>query len=138
MRVFSDEPPRDDLVNLPLLTKAARAVKTERWPPTACLPLRQRADRSLIPPWSAAGNEIANSGGSKPKGPNMTERKTNRPTHRVYAVRKTGPETSYWAEIGAAWTNRDGQGFNMKLTLLPVGEADIVVREIRDEEGGVQ
>jgi hypothetical protein len=68
----------------------------------------------------------------------MTERKTNRPTHRVYAVRKTGPETSYWAEIGAAWTNRDGQGFNMKLTLLPVGEADIVVREIRDEEGGAQ
>ena len=38
----------------------------------------------------------------------MTERKTNRPTHRVYAVRKTGPEISYWAEIGAAWTNRDG------------------------------
>ena len=54
----------------------------------------------------------------------MTERKTNRPTHRVYAVRKTGPDTSYWAEIGAAWANRDGQGFNLKLTLLPVGEAD--------------
>jgi hypothetical protein len=69
-------------------------------------------DRPLIPPWSATGNEIASSGGSKPKGPNMTERKTDRPTHRVYAVRKTGPETSYWAEIGAAWTNCDGQGFD--------------------------
>jgi hypothetical protein len=95
-------------------------------------------DRTLIPPWSAFGTEIATSAASETKGPHMTERKTNRPTHRVYAVRKTGPETSYWAEIGAAWTNRDGQGFNMKLTLLPVGEADIVVREIRDEERGAR
>jgi hypothetical protein len=68
----------------------------------------------------------------------MIERKTKRPTHRVYAVRKIGAERSYWAEIGAAWANKDGQGFSLKLTLLPVGEADIVVREIRDEEGGAQ
>jgi hypothetical protein len=35
-----------------------------------------------------------------------------RPTHRVYAVSKNG-EKSYWTEIGAAWSHRDGKGFNV-------------------------
>jgi len=42
-------------------------------------------------------------------------------------------------EIGAAWANKDGRGFSLRLNLLPVGEADIVVREIQpeaDAEGG--
>jgi hypothetical protein len=68
----------------------------------------------------------------------VTESK--RPTHRVYAVRKIGGDKSYWAEIGAAWASKDGKGLRLKLTLMPVGEADIVVREIdaaRDtSEGG--
>jgi hypothetical protein len=68
----------------------------------------------------------------------MTERKTKRPTHRVYAVRKIGPERYYWAEIGAAWANKDGQGFSLKLNLLPVGEADLIIREIQDADGGEQ
>ena len=29
--------------------------------------------------------------------------------------------------------NKDGKGFNLKLTLMPVGEADIVVREFQAE-----
>ena len=46
-------------------------------------------------------------------------------------------------EIGAAWQNKDGKGFNLKLNLLPIGEADIVVREIQQNaesegEGGAQ
>jgi hypothetical protein len=71
----------------------------------------------------------------------MIVKKTKQPTHRVYAVRRTGQDTSHWAEIGAAWFNRDGKGFSLKLNLLPVGEADIVVREIQpeaDTEGGAQ
>jgi hypothetical protein len=63
----------------------------------------------------------------------MIVRQTKQPTHRVYAVRKTGPDTSYWAEIGGAWANKDGKGFSLKLNLLPVGDADIVVREISEE-----
>lgn len=59
--------------------------------------------------------------------------KSKRPTHRVYAVRKIGSDASYWAEIGAAWANKDGNGFNLKLTLMPVGDADIVVREVQAE-----
>jgi hypothetical protein len=68
----------------------------------------------------------------------MTERKTTRPTHRVYAVRKIGPERTYWAEIGAAWATKDGLGFTLKLNLLPVGEADLVIREIQDADGSAQ
>jgi hypothetical protein len=71
----------------------------------------------------------------------MTAKTSKQPTHRVYAVRKTGADTSYWAEIGAAWTNQDGKGFSLRLNLMPVGGADIVVREIdadAKQEGGAK
>jgi hypothetical protein len=96
---------------------------------------------SLNPPRSPYGNEIAIPAVSEPKGQTMIVKKTKQPTHRVYAVRRTGQDTSHWAEIGAAWANKDGKGFSLKLNLLPVGEADIVVREIQpeaDAEGGAQ
>jgi hypothetical protein len=60
----------------------------------------------------------------------MIVTESKRPTHRVYAVRKIGGDSSYWSEIGAAWINKDGKGFNLKLNLMPVGDADIVIREI--------
>lgn len=66
----------------------------------------------------------------------MIVTETKRPTHRVYAVRKTGSDASYWAEIGAAWANRDGKGFNLKLNLMPAGDADIVIREIDAKSDG--
>jgi hypothetical protein len=96
---------------------------------------------SLDPPRSPYGNEIAIPAVSEPKGQTMIVKKTKQPTHRVYAVRRAGQDTSHWAEIGAAWVNKDGRGFSLKLNLLPVGEADIVVREIQpegDAEGGAQ
>jgi hypothetical protein len=58
---------------------------------------------------------------------------TKRPTHRVYAVRKSGNDKSYWTEIGAAWPNQDGKGFNIKLNLLPLDGSEIVMREPREE-----
>jgi hypothetical protein len=55
----------------------------------------------------------------------------NRPTHRVYAVRRFGEGKEIWAEIGAGWANRpDHKSLTLRLTLMPVGEADIVIREI--------
>ena len=57
---------------------------------------------------------------------------TNRPTHRVYAVTGNG-KNSYWREIGAAWSHADGEGFNLKLDLLPLNGAEIVVRRPRAE-----
>lgn len=65
----------------------------------------------------------------------MTIETTNsRPTHRVYAVfKKPGAEKARWTEIGAAWPHKDGKGFNVKLDLLPIGGAEIVIREPRAE-----
>ena len=62
----------------------------------------------------------------------MTNSKPNRPSHRVYAVTKTG-EKSRWNEIGAAWSHADGQGFNLKLDYLPLNGAEIVIREPKSE-----
>ena len=63
----------------------------------------------------------------------MTKTETpNRPTHRVYAVKKTG-DKSHWTEIGAAWAHQDGKGFNVKLDYLPLNGAEIVIREPRNE-----
>lgn len=57
-----------------------------------------------------------------------------RPTHRIYAVTRTNEgDKGYWAPIGAAWTNRDGKGFNLKLEYLPLLGADIIIREIDEE-----
>jgi len=64
----------------------------------------------------------------------------NRPTHRVYAVRKAEGSKSHWSEIGAAWAHQDGKGFNVKLDYLPLNGAEIVIREpqAKGAEGGGQ
>jgi hypothetical protein len=64
----------------------------------------------------------------------MTTTQNKKPTHRIYAVRKTDADNSRWFEIGAAWPNKDGKGFSLKLNLMPVGEADIVIREIEADK----
>jgi hypothetical protein len=64
----------------------------------------------------------------------MTTTQNKKPTHRIYAVRKTDADNSRWFEIGAAWPNKDGKGFSLKLNLMPVGEADFVIREIEADK----
>lgn len=59
---------------------------------------------------------------------NTTET-SNRPTHRVYAVKKISEDKSRWDEIGAAWAHQDGKGFSVKLDYLPLNGAEIVIRE---------
>jgi hypothetical protein len=54
---------------------------------------------------------------------------TNKPTHRVYAVTKGKGDKAFWSEIGAAWLHEDGEGLNVKLSLLPLNGADIVIRK---------
>lgn len=70
----------------------------------------------------------------------MTTKETsNRPTHRVHAVIKKGSDDKgKWHEIGALWPHKDGKGFSMKLDLVPVGDAELVIRTIEDKqsEGG--
>lgn len=53
----------------------------------------------------------------------------------VYTVRKNG-EKSIWVRIGAAFPNRDGKGFNVRLDALPL-DGELVIREplpTRDDE----
>lgn len=46
------------------------------------------------------------------------------PTHIAYAVRdfetESGEKGASWSEIGAAWLNSDGKGYNVQLTAFPV------------------
>ena len=59
-----------------------------------------------------------------------------RPTHRIYAVTKNGNK-KIWRAIGALWPHSDGKGFSHKLDCIPLGGAEIVVREVdaNAEEG---
>jgi len=59
-------------------------------------------------------------------------KKTNRPSHRVFAVTKNG-ESSFWQPIGAAWAHGDGEGFNVKIDYLPLNGAEIVIRKPKAE-----
>jgi hypothetical protein len=58
---------------------------------------------------------------------------TRKPTHRLYNVEGDG-ETSNWTEIGAAWPNKDGKGFNLVCRAMPLTGL-IVMREIVEKEG---
>lgn len=72
----------------------------------------------------------------------MTTQTNARPTHRVYAVTKSG-DKKFWQPIGALWPHKNGKGFNQKLDYLPLNGAEIVIREIGDDSqaegnGGAQ
>lgn len=43
------------------------------------------------------------------------------PTHNVYTVEDRGEgEDPFWLKIGAAWPHKDGRGFNITLSALPI------------------
>jgi hypothetical protein len=63
----------------------------------------------------------------------MNKKTANPPSHRVYAVTKEGKQ-KFWRAIGAVWPHEDGEGFSVKLDLLPRDpEAQIVIRKPRAE-----
>jgi hypothetical protein len=61
-----------------------------------------------------------------------------RPTHRLYRVLGDGA-SAIWTPIGAAWPNKDGQGFSIRCDAVPL-TGRIVMRAITDrpEAAGVQ
>ncbi len=61
-------------------------------------------------------------------------KRTNPPSHRVYAVKKEGKQ-SYWRPIGALFAHADGDGFNLVLDYLPLNGADIVIRKPKAQDG---
>jgi hypothetical protein len=54
----------------------------------------------------------------------------NKPTHRIYRVIGDG-EKSNWTPIGAAWPNRDGNGFSIACDAVPL-TGRIVMRRITE------
>jgi hypothetical protein len=53
------------------------------------------------------------------------------PTHRLYVVTNSGDKAS-WREIGAAWPNKDGQGFSLNCAAMPL-QGRIVMRAITEK-----
>lgn len=70
-----------------------------------------------------------------------TETTKSRPTHRLYAVTKSG-EKKFWQPVGALWAHADSKGFNLRIDYLPLNEAELVIRVKGDEQaegnGGAQ
>jgi hypothetical protein len=53
-----------------------------------------------------------------------------RPSHRLYRVLGDG-EGSIWTPIGAAWPNKDGQGFSIVCDAVPL-QGRMVLRAITE------
>jgi hypothetical protein len=66
----------------------------------------------------------------------MSKRKTsNRPTHDAFHITGEG-ENAFWTKIGAAWDHEDGDGFTLKLELVPVrSDGRIVLRKAKAKSG---
>ena len=52
-----------------------------------------------------------------------------KPTHRIYLITGEG-KSAFWTPIGAAWPNRDGEGFSIRLDATPVVPGRTVMRRI--------
>lgn len=61
---------------------------------------------------------------------NQSTQTTNKPTHRLYRVDGEG-KNAFWTAIGAAWPNRDGEGFSVLCDAVPL-TGRIVMRRITE------
>ena len=58
----------------------------------------------------------------------------NKPTHEVHHVTGEG-DKARWTRIGAAWTHKDGNGFNLALNYLPLTQdGHLVVRKVKPKQ----
>lgn len=64
--------------------------------------------------------------------PNDTGPSGRKPSHRLYQVIGEG-ENANWNQIGAAWPNKDGKGFNIACDAVPLS-GRMVLREISERE----
>lgn len=62
----------------------------------------------------------------------QTTKTTNHtPSHDVFHVIGEG-ESARWTKLGAAWAHKDGEGFNIQLNFMPLGnEGRFVVRKVK-------
>jgi hypothetical protein len=71
---------------------------------------------------------------------NVATPATRKPSHRVFCVtRRSENDKARWDDIGAAWAQKDGKGFNLKLNYLPLNGGELVIRLAEDtQKGGAQ
>lgn len=62
----------------------------------------------------------------------MTDSVKKRPDMTVYFVPER--ENPYWTQIGAAWQHGDGEGFSIRLDLLPNSPGRIELRKRKPKE----
>ncbi|TPK79021.1 hypothetical protein FJ936_30030 [Mesorhizobium sp. B2-4-13] len=66
----------------------------------------------------------------------MTTENKNRPSHGVYIVEGEG-DNAYWTKVGAAWPHKDGDGFNIQLTALPI-DGRVSIRKLKPQQSSQQ
>lgn len=54
--------------------------------------------------------------------------------YRVYSIIQRPKQDDYWLNIGVAFPHDDGQGFNVLLQALPIGDGKLVLREYDPKE----
>jgi hypothetical protein len=64
----------------------------------------------------------------------MEDQMTRKPTHHLWAVRKTQDGKGFWSRVGAAWQHADEDGMTLKFELLPVAGQDLVLRRAKNKE----
>ena len=55
----------------------------------------------------------------------------NLPSHGVFTVEGEG-DRAFWTKIGAAWQHKDGDGFNVSLTALPLSGRITARNQVRN------
>jgi len=45
---------------------------------------------------------------------------TKTPSHVAYQVREREGKKGFWTRIGTAWAHADGQGFNIRIEMVPL------------------
>lgn len=60
------------------------------------------------------------------------ENSGSKPDFDAYVVEGDG-ENAFWTKVGGAWQHKDGKGFNLVLTALPVN-GRLVMREPKAQE----
>ena len=61
----------------------------------------------------------------------QTSEPGRKPTHRLYRVVGEG-KAATWTPIGAAWPNKDGQGFSLQCDAIPL-QGRLVLRLITEQ-----
>jgi hypothetical protein len=59
---------------------------------------------------------------------------SNTPSHIAYHVRNRKNAASIWTPIGAAWVNKNGNGFNLQIETVPLdGRITLLIPSAKTE-----